>query len=320
MINQNKIVIGIRDSKLSNTQTEEFISFASDNIEGMNADSFEVKHIKTTGDIKNSERLDKIGGKGLFIKEIEESIISGEIDIGVHSMKDIPAVNPSDLEICCYMPRIESSDVFISNSGKTLKDIESGSIIGTSSIRRRAQLLNCRRDLNIKLLRGNVDTRLKKLKNKEFDAIILAHAGLKRLNLENEITEVFDHKYFLPAGGQGCVGIQSLSKSSHRDMFKNINCKITETTVRAEREVLKTMNANCNSPVCVAATINNQAIRIQCQIFNHNGEIIFNETMQGEEDQSRNIGKNLGALAIQRLGQNIIDQLDNLSDDFNYSP
>ena len=102
-------------------------------------------------------------------------------------MKDIPAVNPSDLEICCYMPRIESSDVFISNSGKTLKEIESGSTIGTSSIRRRAQLLNCRRDLNIKLLRGNVDTRLKKLKNKEFDAIILAHAGLKRLNLENEI-------------------------------------------------------------------------------------------------------------------------------------
>lgn len=320
MVNQKKIVIGIRDSKLSNVQTEEFISFAHNNIEGINADSFEIKHIKTTGDIKNSERLDKIGGKGLFIREIEESILSGEIDIGVHSMKDIPAVNQSDLEICCYMPRIESSDVFISNSGKTLKEIESGSIIGTSSIRRRAQLLNSRQDLNIKLLRGNVDTRLKKLKNKEYDGIILAHAGLKRLNLESEITEVFDHKYFLPPGGQGCVGIQSLSKSSYRDMFKSINCKDTETIICAERDVLKTINANCNSPVSVAATIINQFIQIRCQIFMHNGEMIFDEMIQEKRDQSQDIGKNLGKLAIQKLGQKTIDRLDELSDDFNYSP
>ena len=297
MINQKKIVIGIRDSKLSNVQTEEFISFARNNIEGINADSFEIKHIKTTGDIKNSGRLDKIGGKGLFIKEIEESILSGKIDIGIHSMKDIPAVTQSDLEICCYMPRIESSDVFISNSGKTLKEIESGSIIGTSSIRRRAQLLNI-----------------------EYDAIILAHAGLKRLNLENEITEVFEHKYFLPPGGQGCVGIQSLSKSSYRDIFKSINCKNTEKIICAERDVLKIINANCNSPVSVAATIINQFIQIRCQIFMHNGEIIFDEVMQEEKDQIQDIGKNLGKLAIQKLGQKTIDRLDELSDDFNYSP
>ena len=320
MVNSDRIIIGIRDSKLSQIQTKEFINLALKNIDGINEKTFQIKFIKTTGDIHNSERLDKIGGKGLFVKEIENYILNGEIDIGIHSMKDMPAISNNDLEIFCFMDRLDNSDVLLSNNGKNLKSLESGSVIGTSSIRRRSQILSCRSDLKIKLLRGNVDTRIRKLKNKEFDAIILAHAGLKRLNLENEITEVFDHKYFLPAGGQGCVGIQSLSNSSYRDMFKNINCKNTETAVCAEREVLKTMNANCNSPVCVAATINNRSIRIQCQIFNHNGEIIFNETMQGEEDQSRNIGKNLGALAIQRLGQNIIDQLDNLSDDFNYSP
>ena len=320
MINQKKIVIGIRDSKLSKVQTAEFISFASNNIEGINADSFEIKHIKTTGDIKNSERLDKIGGKGLFIKEIEESILSGEVDIGIHSMKDLPAVNQSSLDIICYMPRIETSDVFISNSGKTLNEIESGSVVGTSSIRRRSQLLNCRQDLNVKLLRGNVDTRLQKLKNKEYDAIILAHAGLKRLNLEHEITEVLDQKYFLPAGGQGCVGIQSLSNSNYRNMFKDINCKNTESLVCAERDVLKIINANCNSPVSVAATIDNHIIQIQCQIFMHNGEMIFDENIQREKDKSQEIGKDLGELVIQKLGQNIIDQLDELSDDFNYSP
>ena len=212
MINPDKIIVGIRDSKLSQIQTQEFISLAEKNIVGINQNTFQIKFIKTTGDIHNSERLDKIGGKGLFVKEIESHILKGDIDIGVHSMKDIPATSHNELEIFCLMKRLDNSDVLISNSGKKLLDLESGAVVGTSSIRRRAQILNIRRDLKIKLLRGNVDTRMKKLKNREYDAIILAYAGLKRLGMEREITEKLDSRTFLPAGGQGLVGIQSKKK------------------------------------------------------------------------------------------------------------
>ena len=316
---QDKITIGIRDSKLSIAQTSEFISLAEKSIKEINKNSFEIRFIKTSGDIHDTERLDRIGGKGLFIKEIEESILSNEVDIGVHSMKDMPAVNNKDLEIFCYMSRINNSDVLISNSGKSLKTIDSGSIIGTSSVRRRAQILGYRKDLNIKLLRGNVDTRIKKLRRNEYDAIILAHAGLKRLNMESEITEILSHKHFLPAGGQGAIGIQSKVNSRFKKIFKDINDVRTEIKINAERSFLKTINANCNSPVSVYAKLENQEIIMQCQILSHTGELIFNESMCKNVSEGQNIGKELGNKAIQKLGQDTIDKLDKLEDDFNYT-
>ena len=320
MVNSDRIVIGIRDSKLSNAQTQEFITLAEQNIDGINANTFQIKHIKTTGDINNTERLDKIGGKGLFVKEIESHILNGEIDIGVHSMKDMPATHHQDLDVFCFMGRLDNSDVLISNNGKTLENLESGSVIGTSSIRRRSQILNFRSDLNIKLLRGNVDTRLNKLKNKEYDAIILAYAGLKRLGMENEITEILDQKIFLPAGGQGVVGIQSKIKTHFRDMFSKINNIQSEKSIIAERSFLKTIKANCNSPVSVCAKIDNQNLNIQSQIFSHSGELIFNESIMGETNDSKNIGSQLGEMAINQLGQDVINQLDIFEDDFNYAP
>tara|TARA_B100001057_G_scaffold105674_1_gene103285 strand:+ start:1890 stop:2852 length:963 start_codon:yes stop_codon:yes gene_type:complete len=320
MVNSDRIVIGIRDSKLSNAQTQEFITLAEQNIDGINKNTFQIKHIKTTGDIYNTERLDKIGGKGLFVKEIESHILNGEIDIGVHSMKDMPATNHQDLDIFCFMDRLDNSDVLISNNGKTLKNLKSGSVIGTSSIRRRSQILNFRSDLNIKLLRGNVDTRLNKLKNKEYDAIILAYAGLKRLGMESEITEILDQQIFLPAGGQGVVGIQSKIKTHFRDMFSKINNIQSEISNAAERSFLKTIKANCNSPVSVCAKIDNQNVNIQSQIFSHSGELIFNESIIGETNDSKNVGSQLGEMAINQLGQDVINQLDIFEDDFNYAP
>ena len=317
---QDKITIGIRDSQLSKAQTKEFILLAEKSIEGVNKNSFNIKFIKTSGDIHDTKRLDKIGGKGLFIKEIEERILLNEIDMGVHSMKDMPAISHNNLEIFCYMDRLDNSDVLISNSGKTLSNLDRGSIIGTSSVRRRAQILNFRKDLNIKLLRGNVDTRVTKLRNKEYDAIILAYAGLKRLNMESEITEILPGKYFLPAAGQGAIGIQSKTNSRFRKIFKNINDKKTELTISAERSFLKTIKANCNSPVSVYAKIKNQKLNLQCQILSHDGKLIFDESMNSTPEEGQSIGRELGNNAIKKLGQDTINKLDNLKDDFNYTP
>ena len=318
MVNPDKIIVGIRDSKLSQIQTQEFISLAKKNIVGIDQNTFQIKFIKTTGDIHNSERLDKMGGKGLFVKEIESQILNGEIDIAVHSMKDMPAKSHAGLEIFCSLDRLDNSDVLISNNGKKLSNLESGSVIGTSSIRRRAQILNLRSDLKIKLLRGNVDTRMKKLKHKEYDAIILAYAGLKRLGMEKEITEKLNHQIFLPAGGQGLVGIQSKKNSTYRKLFKNINDELSEMANIAERNFLKTINANCNSPVSVYARINNQNIDIDCQIFKHDGTELFKKQLTEKKQNYHVVGNQLGELVIKSLGQNTIDKLDILEDDFNY--
>ena len=197
MANIKKIKVGIRGSKLSKTQTDLFIKEAMRLTPGLDENTFEINIIQTTGDIHKSHRLDQIGGKGLFIKEIEEQLMSGQIDIGIHSMKDIPATDTyKDLDIICWMKRGQANDVLISNSGMGLQDLPKGSIIGTSSIRRRAQVLHSRKDLSIKLLRGNVDTRIEKLKRNEYDAIILSLAGLQRLGMQNLVSEVLDNENF----------------------------------------------------------------------------------------------------------------------------
>ncbi len=320
MVNPDRIIVGIRDSKLSQIQTQEFINLAKKNVDGINQNTFQIKFIKTTGDVYNSERLDKLGGKGLFVKEIESHILSGEIDIGVHSMKDLPAESNNELEIFCLMDRLDCSDVLVSNKGTKFENLESGSVVGTSSIRRRAQILNFRSDLKIKLLRGNVDTRMKKLKNKEYDAIILAYAGLKRLGMENEITEILDQRIFLPAGGQGAVGIQSKINSNFKNMFHRINNKNSEMTNIAERQFLRTINANCNSPVGVKAEITKKNIIINCHILSHDGNLLFDYCLKDEINKFNDIGNELGKIAIEKLGQDKINKLDELKNDFDYTP
>ena len=210
MSNLNKILIGIRDSKLSRKQTDILLNQLISVSDQMSIDSFDIKTIKTKGDIHNVARLDQIGGKGLFIKEIEEQILSTKVDVGIHSMKDVPAEdNSSELEIICWFKRENPSESLLSNSGFKFFDLPPGSVIGTSSIRRRAQILNLRKDLKIKLLRGNVDTRIKKLRENNYDAIILSSAGLKRLGLLDHVTEELNVEHFLPAACQGTIGIQS---------------------------------------------------------------------------------------------------------------
>ncbi|MDC3085714.1 hydroxymethylbilane synthase [Pelagibacteraceae bacterium] len=321
MADIKKIKVGIRGSKLSKTQTDLFIKQAVRLTPGLDVNSFEIKTIQTTGDIHKSHRLDQIGGKGLFVKEIEEQLMSDEIDVGIHSMKDIPASETyPELDIICWMQRNQANDILISNSGMGLKDLPNGSIIGTSSIRRRAQVLHSRKDLSIKLLRGNVDTRVEKLKRNEYDAIILSLAGLQRLGMQDLVSEVLDNEKFLPAANQGAIGVQAKRSGPLSELFKNTNHEQTQIECLTERKVLHTINANCNSPVSVFANLIQQNINLNCEIFDHSGDKIYENKISGHKDSNIELGYEMGCDILKKVGQKKIAQLDNLENDFNYTP
>lgn len=321
MTNSRKCIVGIRESKLSKAQTYLLIKEAEKFDTIKKNITFEIRTIKTSGDIHSNQRLDTLGGKGLFTKEIESQILNESIDVGIHSMKDVPASDENpNLKIICWMRRHDSSDAFISNTGDSLESLPSGSIIGTSSVRRRAQILNLRQDLQIKLLRGNVDTRLKKLNDKQYDGIILSAAGLRRINQDHLITEVIDHKKFLPAACQGAVGIQARLNDGLEEIFKPVNHLATQTECIAERNVLKTINANCNSPISVLAKITDENINIICDLFDHYGNRLFKETIEGRVEKYKELSIELGNKIIKQVGQEKINKLNILEDDFNYSP
>ncbi len=316
-----KIVVGIRSSNLSQSQTNLLIQEVLSSDPNLKKDLFDIKTIKTTGDVHTTHRLDRIGGKGLFIKEIEEQIMQGKIDIGVHSMKDVPAQEAfSDLDIICWMKRHVANDALLSNSGKSFMDLPPGSVIGTSSIRRRSQILSLRKDISIKLLRGNVDTRIQKLKNQEYDAIILSLAGLARLNLKHLVTEVLDLNLFLPAACQGTVGVQALKSSKIKELLLPINDSQTQIECLTERRVLRNINANCNSPVSVYAEIIHDKIQIMFELYDHDGKKIFKKKVSAEKNNFYELSDNLSNEVIRVVGQKKINELDELKYDFDYSP
>lgn len=316
----NKISVGIRASKLSRAQTDILLNQLISVSSNMSNEAFDIKTIKTKGDIHNVQRLDQIGGKGLFIKEIEQHIINGQVDVGIHSMKDVPAEESSDeLDIICWLKRENPGEALLTNSGHKFFDLPPGSVIGTSSIRRRAQILNIRKDLRIKLLRGNVDTRIKKLRENNYDAIILSLAGLKRLGLLDHVTEELDKEQFLPAGCQGTVGVQSKRGSKLREVFAKINHYETEIESLTERQVLKNINANCNSPISVYAKIADNMILVKCDIFDHDGIKLLSRKISDEKDNHATIANTLAETILNDIGQEKINKLNELND-FDYSP
>ena len=319
---KKKLIIGTRPSSLALAQTKIFIDKLLQNYPDMSPESIEIRQIKTSGD-QSQSRLDQMGGKGLFAKEIETEILNGTVDLGVHSMKDIPADdNNNDLLIACWLERHNHQDALLTNISKqTLMELKKNSLIGTSSIRRRSQIMNLRQDLRIKSLRGNIDTRIKKLKNKEFDAIVLSVAGLKRLSLDHMISYTFSDDELLPAACQGAIGIQiGSSNLDLKNFLKPLNHSLTETTCKIEREVLRIIKANCNSPIGVFAKKVDGSIHLHCDIFNHHGKKIFSSYSKKPYSQSFLLGKEMGDDILNKLGQSIIDNLDNLKDDFDYTP
>jgi len=299
MIN-NKIIIGSRGSKLAILYAEKAKKTILDNHTDLNIDT---KIIKTSGDIHHSKSLSEIGGKGLFSKQIEEELLDKKIDIAVHALKDLPSDETDGLETKIFLKRNDPRDVFISPNCKSIFDLKAHSIIGTSSFRRAAQLGILRKDLNIKLIRGNVDTRINKLEQNEFDAIVLSYAGIKILGLENKISKVFSDEEMLPCVGQGVIALQTrkndqdiLNFISEANDLSTFNCAI------AEREMLKTIEGDCDTAVGGLATINNNLITLKSELFSLDGKQKFIAKASGALNKAKEIGIKIGKELISQAG------------------
>ena len=265
---RNKIFIGSRSSKLALIYANKAKNEISKYYDG----EIIIKEINTTGDNNVRVRLSELGGKGLFSKNIETELINKQIDIAVHALKDLPSFETKGLTTNCFLKRNYSNEVMISNTNRDFIHLVPGSIIGTSSYRREFQLKQKRKDLNFKLIRGNVDTRIKKLKKGEYDAIILSKAGLASLNLDSEITQEFANSELIPSAGQGTIAIQC--RENDKDMIKfleKINDHNTSISVKAEREVLKVLDGDCETAVGAISEIRENKIYILGELFSIDG-------------------------------------------------
>lgn len=272
-----KIIVGSRRSKLALTQTNWFI----EQMKQAGAPfEFEIKEIVTKGDKIVDVQLSKVGGKGLFVKEIEQALYDKEIDFAVHSMKDMPSELPEGLVIGCIPPREDARDAFISTDHVKFMDLPVGAVVGTSSLRRGAQLLLLRPDIEIKWIRGNVDTRLAKLETDEFDAIILAAAGLKRLGWsEDVVTEYLATDICLPAVGQGALAIEC-REDDHELLaeFKKLTHEDTWKAVHAERAFLHAMDGGCQVPIAGFATITGDQVDFTGLVLSPDAEQVFKDS------------------------------------------
>jgi hydroxymethylbilane synthase len=255
---QTRLRIGTRGSALALAQTHMLIAALARTHRWSPEEAAahtEVVTIKTTGDRIQDRPLYDIGGKGLFAKELEEALLEGRIDAAVHSLKDLPGLLPEGFAIACHLPREDPRDVLVAKSAKSLGDLPRAAVVGTSSVRRRAMLLNARSDLTISTFRGNVDTRLKKVANGDVDATILALAGLKRLGLEAHAAHVFSHAEMLPAVAQGAIGVEVLAANAKIiDLLAPANDKATDLPVTLERAFLARLDGSCRTPIAGLAT------------------------------------------------------------------
>lgn len=301
------LVLGTRGSKLALQQSEWFQS-------RILAVAPEVrvtlKTIQTSGDKIVDVPLAKIGGKGLFVKEIEEALLAGDIDLAVHSMKDVPAQLPQGLDILCVPPREDPRDALISRNGVRFADLPRGARIGTSSLRRQSQLLHARPDLRIEMLRGNLDTRLKKLKDGQYDAIVLAAAGLRRLAWAHEITEYLDPALCLPAIGQGALGIEGRSDDHFvRSVLNRLNDVATQTTVTAERALLHRLEGGCQVPIGAHAVLSDGQILLEGLVASVDGKTVIKERVQGSSRDAHSLGVALAERLLARGADRVLREI-----------
>ncbi len=302
-----KIVIGSRRSNLAITQT----NWVREQLEKLGVPfEFEVKEIVTKGDRILDVTLSKIGGKGLFIKEIEQALYDGEIDMAVHSMKDMPAELPEGLVIGCVPLREDHRDAFISKNGLKLKELPAGSIVGTSSLRRGAQILAQRPDLEIKWIRGNIDTRLSKLKTEEYDAIILAAAGLIRMGWNQDIvTEYLDPDFCLPAIGQGALAIEC--REDDKELLTELaklTCEKTARAVEAERVFLHEMDGSCQVPIAgFAEVLPNHDIQLTVLVASPDGKTVYSDMIKGTDP--KDVGEKAAASLIEQGAKALIENV-----------
>ena len=302
-----KIVIGCRGSQLALWQAN-WVKSALE-CKHSNAD-IDIRIIATSGDKIQDVPLAKIGGKGLFVKEIEEALLANEIDLAVHSMKDVPMELPTELGISVITKRENPLDALISKNGEKLADLPQGATIGTSSLRRSSQLLKYRDDFKIHPLRGNVDTRLRKVEEGKYDAILLASAGLNRLGWANRITEEISHDILLPAMGQGALGIETrLDDTMIYDFISTLNHEQTHYAVSAERSLVGRLDGGCQVPIGAYARVEKGLIKLKGLVASLDGGTIYKLENVGPVDDAINIGQELGAQLLKMGANEILEKL-----------
>ena len=287
-----KIIIGSRGSKLALIYAEraraKILKFCSE---------VEIKKITTNGDINQKDRLSEIGGKGLFSKQIENELLNEKIDIAVHALKDMPSDETEDLLINCFLERNDPREVLISHNNDLIKDLKPNSIVGTSSFRREFQLKKIRSDLNYKLIRGNVDTRIKKLNEKLYDAIILSYAGIQSLKLDKNISQIFSTREIIPSVGQGVVALQCRKNDSEIiKLLDKVNHKLTNICVIAERQFLKVLEGDCETAVGAIANLVGDQINLEAELFSIDGKQRFYHKASKNINYSSELGREVGEI------------------------
>ena len=295
-----KITIGSRGSKLALI----YAQIAKDKIiqnTNLKDDDIVIKKITTEGDQVQDIRLSEVGGKGLFSTNIEKKLQEKKIDIAVHALKDLPAMETTGLIINTFLERNDPREILITKDKKKLIELKSNSIIGTSSLRREFQIKNIRKDLSCKLIRGNVDTRIKKLYDGLYDGIILSYAGIKSLKIEEKVTEVFSTKEIIPSAGQGIIALQCRKNDSKIiSILDKINDKKTFERAHAERNVLKVLDGDCETAVGVHSFIEGDNLILEAELFSLDGTRRFYEKKESKISDSKKLGYKVGEILKKR--------------------
>ena len=290
------IRVGTRASALALVQT----GTVCDSLRKLGA-AVEIVPMKTEGDRLAEKRLADIGGKGLFVRDLEAALMRGDIDVAVHSLKDLPADVPSGLVLAAYPEREDPRDVLATRDGGTLRDLRPGSVVGTSSPRRRAVTLSLRADLSVQPIRGNVDTRLRKLDEAQFDAVILAAAGLRRLGLSPSHVELLSADVFVPAVGQGILGIEARSDDRRTlDVLHGIDHAATRACAVAERAYLARLGASCVTPMAAHARLEHDTLTLTGIVLSDDGRTVLRETRTSGADGAEHLGRSVAETLLER--------------------
>ena len=295
-----RITIGSRGSKLALLYAQKAKDKIIENTNLVDGDII-IKSITTKGDQIQDTRLSDVGGKGLFSSNIEKELKDNNIDIAVHALKDMPAIETDGLITDTFLERNDPREILITNNKKKLKELNLKSIIGTSSYRREFQIKKIRPDIKCKLIRGNVDTRIKKLKEGIYDAIILSYAGIKYLNYENEISEIFSAEEIIPSVGQGIIALQCRDEDKDTaSILKKINHLETYKRAHAERNILKILEGDCETAIGAHSKINGDQITLEAELFSLDGSLRFHEKKTGKIDEYKKIGTEIGTILKQK--------------------
>ena len=295
--------IGTRGSPLALAQTHE-VRRRLARAHGIDEARIAIKVIRTSGDVIQDRALLEAGGKGLFTKEIEEALLAGLVDFAVHSSKDVPTFLPDNTFLSAFLPREDVRDVFISHKAASLRQLPAGSVVGTASLRRQAMVLRLRPDLEVKVFRGNVETRLRKLAEGEADATLLALAGLRRLGMADKATQILSVDEFLPAVGQGAVAIESRRDDDRIAAFvARISDGDTETALSAERSFLALLDGSCRTPIGGHCVVDGDRIRFRGLIISPDGRTCFETSREGARGEAAALGADAARELRGRAGE-----------------